>query len=118
MSELKIGAQYANYQQRACELFEGFGHPTPHSNPNTEEGYVHGIGHGVGLNIHERPSSGLTATDDDRLVPGVVITIEPGLYYPDRGAGVRLEDTVYARPDGVFETLAEYPLDLVLPMKK
>jgi Xaa-Pro aminopeptidase len=46
-----------------------------------------------------------------------VVTIEPGLYYPERGLGVRLEDTVWMRPDGKAEILADYPLDLVLPMK-
>jgi Xaa-Pro aminopeptidase len=46
-----------------------------------------------------------------------VFTVEPGLYYPERRMGVRLEDTLYARPDGSFETLAEYPLDLVLPIQ-
>jgi Xaa-Pro aminopeptidase len=43
-----------------------------------------------------------------------VFTFEPGLYYPERGMGVRIEDTVWARPDGGFEVLAEYPKDLVL----
>jgi Xaa-Pro aminopeptidase len=51
------------------------------------------------------------------LVAGVVITVEPGLYYPERGMGVRLEDTVWVRPDGQFEILADYPMDLVLPVK-
>jgi Xaa-Pro aminopeptidase len=59
---------------------------------------------------------GTGATEADRLDAGVVVTIEPGLYYPERGMGVRLEDTVYARPDGVFEILADYPLDLVIPL--
>ena len=48
----------------------------------------------------------------------MVVTVEPGLYYPERGMGVRLEDTLWARPDGVFEILAEYPMDLVLPVKQ
>jgi len=54
---------------------------------------------------------------EDRLEPGSVVTIEPGLYYPERGMGVRLEDTVWVRPDGEMEILADYPLDLVLPVK-
>jgi Xaa-Pro aminopeptidase len=72
----------------------------------------------VGLNIHERPWSGLTATDDNILRPGVVMTIEPGLYYPEKGLGVRIEDTLWVRPDGKMEVLAEYPYDFVLTMKK
>jgi Xaa-Pro aminopeptidase len=45
-----------------------------------------------------------------------VFTVEPGLYYPDREIGVRLEDTVWLRPDGELETLVEYPMDLVVPI--
>jgi Xaa-Pro aminopeptidase len=72
----------------------------------------------VGLHLHEEPFFRLNGPDSTRLTPGVVVTIEPGLYYPERNMGVRLEDTVYARPDGVFATLAEYPLDLVLPLQR
>jgi len=116
MSELKVNAPFKDYQRRTCELFEAQGHPTVMTNPQTEVGYVHSVGHGVGLHIHERPFSGIMAPDSDILAPGAVITIEPGLYYPERGLGMRLEDTVYVRPDGAFEIPAEYPLDLVLPV--
>lgn len=115
--EMKVDALCKPYQQRACALFETQGHPTIQSDPQTQVGYVHGLGHGLGLQVHERPMMGAGASETDRLVPGVVITVEPGLYYPERGLGVRLEDTVYVRPDGQIETLAEYPLDLVLPVK-
>ena len=116
-SEMKVNALCKPYQQRACELFEAQGHPTIQSDPQTQAGYVHGLGHGLGLQVHERPMMGAGASEADRLVPGVVITVEPGLYYPERGLGVRLEDTVYVRPDGLIEVLAEYPLGLVLPVK-
>jgi Xaa-Pro aminopeptidase len=56
------------------------------------------------------------ATPEDILAPGSVVTIEPGLYYPERGMGCRIEDLVWVRPDGEFEVLAPYPYDLVLPM--
>ena len=115
--ELKAGAPYKAYQQRTCELFEGLGHPTVKTNPETQVGYIHSLGHGVGLNIHERPWSGVSAGEADRLVPGAVFTIEPGLYYPDRGLGVRLEDTVWVNPQGGFEIMADYPMELVLPLK-
>jgi Xaa-Pro aminopeptidase len=115
--ELSSNTPYKEYQQRTCEIFEALGHPTIQSNPETQDGYVHSLGHGVGLNIHERPWSGISAGEADRLVPGAVFTVEPGLYYPDKGIGVRLENTIYARSDGTFEVLADYPLDLVLPMK-
>ena len=114
--ELKAGTQCREYQIRACELFEQMGHPTIHTNPKTQEGYVHSLGHGLGLQVHERPAFGKSATSSDRLDPGVVFTIEPGLYYPERGLGVRLEDTAWVRPDGQIEVLAEYSMDLVLPM--
>ena len=118
MSELTVGAYCPDLQKRVCDLFEARGHPTIQSNPQTEQGYVHGLGHGLGLQIHGRPYFGKNATDMDRLSTGTVTTIEPGLYYPERGIGVRLEDTLWVRPDGKMEILAEYPLDLVLPMKK
>ena len=116
MSELKVNTFFPNYQKRTCELFEAKGHPTVMTNPLTEEGYVHSLGHGVGLNIHERPAAG-RGTERDMLVPGSVVTVEPGLYYPDRGMGVRIEDTVYFKEDGTFEVFAPYPYDFVLPMK-
>jgi Xaa-Pro aminopeptidase len=117
LGELKMEALCSDYQRRACELFEARGHPTIQGDPLTQSGYVHGLGHGVGLNIHERPWFGRNATQADRLSPGTVVTIEPGLYYPERGMGVRLEDTVWVRPDGQVEVLAQYPLDLILPVK-
>lgn len=116
MSELRVDTLCKQYQQRVCDLFAERGHPTIHSNPQTQDGYVHGLGHGVGLYIHERPSFATTSGNADRLLPGTVMTIEPGLYYPERGLGVRLEDTVLVRPDGGMETLASFPLDLVLPV--
>lgn len=117
MDELEAGTPFNKYHQRTCELFEAMGHATINSNPQTQEGYVHSLGHGLGLHVHERPWSGMTASEDDRLDPGVVMTIEPGLYYPAKGMGVRLENTVGVGADGQMEVLAEYPMDLVLPMK-
>lgn len=118
IAELVLGERFYLYQKRTCDLFEAMGHPTIQSNPATEAGYVHSVGHGLGLKVHERPFSGSSANLQDILAPGVVVTVEPGLYYPERGMGVRLEDTVAVRPDGSFEILAPYPMDLVLPMKK
>jgi Xaa-Pro aminopeptidase len=116
MSEIEVNSFCYQYQDRTCELFEEQGHPTIKSNPQTQEGYVHSLGHGVGLYIHEYPRFSSNAKED-RLAPGSVVTIEPGLYYPEQGMGVRLEDTVWVRPDGEMEILADYPLDLVLPVK-
>ena len=113
-----LNAPFKDYHRMTCEFFESRGHKTQLNTKSPVEGYVHSLGHGVGLNIHERPFSGLTTGEDQRLRPGVVITSEPGLYYPDKGMGVRIEDTLWVRPDGVIEKLAEYPYDFVLPMKK
>jgi Xaa-Pro aminopeptidase len=118
LSEIKLHTPFAFYQQRACQLFTEMGHPTVLTHPGTENGYVHSLGHGVGLRIHEKPWSGANATESDALLPGSVMTLEPGLYYPERGLGVRLEDTLYMRPDGKAEIFAEYPMELVLPVKQ
>ena len=53
--------------------------------------FTHGLGHGVGLNVHERPR--ISKTDPAILLPGMVITVEPGIYIPKKG-GVRLEEMV------------------------
>ena len=117
LAELKAGALCKAYQERTCELFEQRGHATLRSDPLTNNGYVHSLGHGVGLHIHERPFFRMSGTDDEALRPGAVFTVEPGLYYPEQGLGVRLENTFWVKPSGEMETLAEYPMDLVLPIK-
>ena len=116
MHEIKVNSLSSQYQDRTCEMFAEMGHPTIKNNPQTQEGYVHSLGHGVGLYIHEYPRIS-SNFKEDRLTPGSVLTIEPGLYYPEKGMGVRLEDTVWVRPDGEMEILAEYPYDLVIPIK-
>lgn len=116
-SELLAGMDFAFYQKRACDLFDALGHPTPLTVPNTQEGYVHGLGHGVGLDVHERPLNGTYAQAHEILSPGSIITLEPGLYYPQKDFGIRLEDTLSITPDGKFEVLADYPMELVLPMR-
>ena len=119
VENLDLNASFVDYQRMTCEYFESKGHKTPLSTKSPLDGYVHSLGHGVGLNIHERPASSLTLADEDNILkPGVVITIEPGLYYPEKGMGFRIEDTYWVRPDGKIELLAEFPYDFVLPMKK
>jgi Xaa-Pro aminopeptidase len=93
-----------------CERFEAAGYPTARSKePGTVllEGFFHGLGHGVGLDVHERP--GISRYSDD-LVEGDVITLEPGLYRKGYG-GVRLEDLLLVTADGA-ENLTDFPYDL------
>jgi Xaa-Pro aminopeptidase len=116
-TKLQVGKPFKEYQDAVCDLFSAQGHPTIKEDPQTQRGYVHSLGHGIGLNVHERPWSGINSDDKDCLVPGVVFTLEPGLYYPEKGMGVRLENSLWVRPDGNMEVLADYPMDLVLPVK-
>ncbi|NIS83468.1 MAG: M24 family metallopeptidase [Anaerolineales bacterium] len=116
LAAMKPDTPCREYQVMTCELFENRGHPTILTDRQTVEGYVHSLGHGVGLAVQEGPSFSQAESNQDRLLPGSVITHEPGLYYPERGFGVRLEDTILVRPDGETEILADYPKDLVLKM--
>lgn len=119
MKALKPNELCRVYQKLTCDYFEARGHPTIQSNYETTDGYVHSLAHGVGLQIHERPRFSDVEGNTDRLEPGVVFTVEPGLYYPDRGYGIRLEDAVWLNPATLkFEVLAKYPMELVLPVKK
>lgn len=119
IENVDLNAGFKEYQKLVCDEFGKNGHKTPmHTTDVQTDGYVHSLGHGLGLNIHERPLSRHTVADDNILKAGVVVTIEPGLYYPEKGMGFRIEDSYWMRPDGEFELLAEYPYDFVLPMKK
>jgi Xaa-Pro aminopeptidase len=118
LNTMKPNTPCRDYQIMACELFEARDHKTVLNDPQTQEGYVHSLAHGVGLAVHEGPYFSHVETNKDQLLPGSVITHEPGLYYPERELGVRIEDTVWVRPDGQLEVLAEYPKDLVLKMKR
>lgn len=115
-ASMKTGEETRTYQQMACAFFEQRGHPTIGSDPQTLEGYVHGLGHGVGLDIHEAPSFFDYTGNTARLTPGHVFTLEPGLYYPERGIACRLEDTLWIDDQGNIQNLTDYPYDLVAPM--
>jgi Xaa-Pro aminopeptidase len=73
------------------------------------ERYGHGLGHGVGLDVHEAPA--LRPESEDVLEPGNVVTVEPGLYLPGTG-GVRIEDLVLVTEEGC-ERLTRHPTDRI-----
>ena len=72
--------------------------------------FGHGLGHGVGLQIHEAP--GINSAAAGTLPSGSVVTVEPGVYLADRG-GVRIEDTLVVGADGP-ELLSRFPKDLAI----
>lgn len=117
VAALAVGKPCREFQAMTLDYFESKGHPTARTHPGGHEGYVHSLGHGLGLDIHEAPSLGIAAGNTRRLQPGHVVSVEPGLYYPDQGYGVRVEDTVAFSEDGAPVTLTAYPYDLVVPMK-
>ena len=100
-------------QRRACGGFAEAGYATVQENPETVRGYVHGLGHGVGYELHELPSFRRAAElADGRLETGDLFTLEPGLYDPGASWGLRLEDLCVLGPAGVQNlTPAPYFLD-------
>ena len=110
------GGKAHRLQDAVLDLFEIRGHPTGRSHPGTTDGYTHGLGHGVGLRVHEAPGMSHLQREDI-LQHGNVITIEPGVYYPDRGYGIRLEDTFYVSEQGELISLSPQPKNLILPLR-
>jgi Xaa-Pro aminopeptidase len=103
-NKMIAGTPASSYQELVCDYFEERGYATTRTNPATLEGYVHSLGHGVGLDVHEKPFFGITSRD--LIEVGDIVTIEPGLYFPDREIGVRIEDTFVVREDGRVESLS------------
>ena len=105
------GARGWDLQEAVCARFEQRGYPTPISAPGTTVGYVHNLGHGVGFDLHEQPIFKKVSGAEGVLREGDVFTLEPGLYDPAAGYGVRLEDLVWLGPAGP-ETLTPLPYAL------
>jgi Xaa-Pro aminopeptidase len=102
---LEAGATLADIDGAARGVIADAGHA---------DHFGHGLGHGVGLQIHEAP--GINATAAGTLLPGSVVTVEPGVYLPDRG-GVRIEDTLVVpgkTPGNAPELLTRFPKELAI----
>ncbi len=96
--------------EAACDVFEANGYRTTRGladGESLDEDFFHGLGHGVGIEVHEAPNLGLAGDD---LVVGDVVTIEPGVYRKGFG-GVRLEDLAVVR-EGGCDVLTNFPYDL------
>jgi len=104
ISAVRAGATGREVHARVCQVFEERGYPE-----RDGRGFIHSTGHGVGLAIHERPS---LSEVGGILTEGNVVTVEPGLYYPELG-GVRLEDLLVVREDGC-ENLTRLEKRLIL----
>jgi Xaa-Pro aminopeptidase len=111
--ELVRGVQQASLEEvragRAGKDVDAVGRATI-SDAGHGEHYGHGLGHGVGLEVHEGPT--LSPRSQDTLVAGNLVTVEPGVYVPDR-FGVRIEDLV-AVTDGGCEVLSSLPKELTV----
>ena len=111
ISEIKDGADGRAIYDGTCEIYEAAGHPTQRTKEAGKplsNGFFHGLGHGVGLEVHESPGMGMASKLP--LKAGDVVTVEPGCYKQGYG-GVRLEDLVLVTKNGA-ENLTQYPYDL------
>lgn len=113
VAAVKPGVRGSDIHRQVCDLFHEHGHKTQLHKEEGEalvDGYFHATGHGVGLEVHERP--GVGRVESERLVEGDVIALEPGLYRHGYG-GVRLEDLILVTADGC-EVLTSFPYDFEL----
>lgn len=106
---IRAGCETQPIHEGIVQLFEDAGRGLFTDAQGVRQGFIHGTGHGVGLDIHEAPSFG---AQPDRLPLHAVVTVEPGLYFRDIGC-VRLEDMVLVTEDGC-ENLTAAPKQLEL----
>ena len=117
MSSLCVGQHCSTTQKLVNDYFENQGHNTTRNHPGTNRGYVHTLGHGIGLSVHEHPRLSETASENDIIQAGMALTIEPGLYYPEDNIGIRVEDYVWLdSKTGYPETIGTFDKELVIPI--
>lgn len=108
LAMVKAGVNGKDVHSKVAEVLHEAGYKTnvhdQEAGKPLTEGFFHGTGHGVGLELHEAPRVALA---DEELIPGDVISIEPGVYDPAVG-GVRIEDLVVVTEDGC-RNLTEFP---------
>lgn len=90
------GATITDLHKAAAKVIADAGH---------EDDFIHGIGHQLGIEVHD-------VTPDGPLVPGMVLTVEPGIYLPERGVGVRIEDDILVTEGGCTNLTAAIPKTL------
>jgi Xaa-Pro aminopeptidase len=108
---LKAGVPGADVHRTAARTMENLGFRTGRDANGIPCGFIHGLGHGVGLDIHENPR--LSPANPNPLAAGSVVSVEPGLYDPSWG-GIRLEDLVLVTEDG-YENFCTMPKELEIP---
>jgi Xaa-Pro aminopeptidase len=113
VAAVKPGVKGSDIHRQVCDFFHEHGYETQLHKPEgaaLEDGFFHATGHGVGLEVHERP--GVGRIESEPLVEGDVIALEPGLYRNGYG-GVRLEDLILVTATGA-EVLTSFPYDFEL----
>jgi Xaa-Pro aminopeptidase len=114
LGEYRVGERCKKYQDRCCEIFRERGHLTVQDKWPLEEGYTHSLGHGLGLDVHEALAFSSFVDRGDTLESGNVFALEPGLYYPSRNIGVRIEDTIVCDADGSFRSITPFGHEWVI----
>jgi len=112
LNAAKVGTEAKKIEEMVVDYFESKGYTTLRKDQKAQEGYIHSLGHGVGIAVHEAPR--LSLYSDDVLEKGDVFTIEPGLYYPSKGFGMRIEDTVYIDENGKTHNLTHMSKELII----
>ncbi len=110
LRSIRHGARVRDIHDAIHELFRARGFKSG-SIDGRMQGFFHGTGHGLGLEIHEPPR---IAGNETVLKTGMVVTVEPGLYYWRHGGGVRIEDTVLVTRRGITN-LTRFPKVFEIP---